>query len=162
MDGILEKQAVKRVLAALAENQIKGEVKILSETAKSAAEAANGLGIEVGQIASSIIFKLPDNSPLLVITSGRHRVDTELVAAKLGMGELGRVDADYVKSSSGFSIGGVSPIGWLNPPAVTLIDIALADYEVVWAAAGHPHAVFPTTFAELESVCNATPMEVGE
>jgi len=162
MDGILEKQAVKRVLAALVENQIKGEVKILSETAKSAAEAANGLGIEVGQIASSIIFKLPDNSPLLVITSGRHRVDTELVATKLGMGELGRVDADYVKSSSGFSIGGVSPIGWLNPPAVTLIDTALADYEVVWAAAGHPHAVFPTTFAELESVCNATAMKVGE
>ena len=162
MDGILEKQAVKRVLAALAENQIKGEVKILSETAKSAAEAANGLGIEVGQIASSIIFKLPDNSPLLVITSGRHRVDTELVATKLGMGELGRVDADYVKASSGFSIGGVSPIGWLNPPAVTLIDTSLADYEVVWAAAGHPHAVFPTTFAELESVCNATAMKVGE
>ena len=162
MDGILEKQAVKRVLAALAENQIKGEVKILSETAKSAAEAANGLGIEVGQIASSIIFKLPDNSPLLVITSGRHRVDTELVATKLGMGELGRVDADYVKTSSGFSIGGVSPIGWLNPPAITLIDTALADYEVVWAAAGHPHAVFPTTFAELESVCNATAMKVGE
>ena len=162
MDGILEKQAVNRVLAALAENQIKGEVKILSETAKSAAEAANGLGIEVGQIASSIIFKLPDNSPLLVITSGRHRVDTELVATKLGMGELGRVDADYVKASSGFSIGGVSPIGWLNPPAVTLIDTALADYEVVWAAAGHPHAVFPTTFAELESVCNATAMKVGE
>ena len=162
MDGILEKQAVKRVLAALAENQIKGEVKILSETAKSAAEAANRLGIEVGQIASSIIFKLPDNSPLLVITSGRHRVDTELVATKLGMGELGRVDADYVKASSGFSIGGVSPIGWLNPPAVTLIDTALADYEVVWAAAGHPHAVFPTTFAELESVCNATAMKVGE
>jgi prolyl-tRNA editing enzyme YbaK/EbsC (Cys-tRNA(Pro) deacylase) len=162
MDGILEKQAVKRVLAALAENQIKGEVKILSETAKSAAEAANGLGIEVGQIASSIIFKLPDNSPLLVITSGRHRVDTELVATKLGMAELGRVDADYVKASSGFSIGGVSPIGWLNPPAVTLIDTALADYEVVWAAAGHPHAVFPTTFAELESVCNATAMKVGE
>ena len=162
MDGILEKQAVKRVLAALAENKIKGEVKILSETAKSAAEAANGLGIEVGQIASSIIFKLPDNSPLLVITSGRHRVDTELVATKLGMGELGRVDADYVKTSSGFSIGGVSPIGWLNPPAITLIDTALADYEVVWAAAGHPHAVFPTTFAELESVCNATAMKVGE
>jgi prolyl-tRNA editing enzyme YbaK/EbsC (Cys-tRNA(Pro) deacylase) len=162
MDGILEKQAVKRVLAALAENKIKGEVKILSETAKSAAEAANGLGIEVGQIASSIIFKLPDHSPLLVITSGRHRVDTELVAAKMGMGELGRVDADYVKTSSGFSIGGVSPIGWLNPPAITLIDTALADYEVVWAAAGHPHAVFPTTFAELESVCSATAMEVGE
>ena len=162
MDEILEKQAVKRVLAALAENQIKGEVKILSETAKSAAEAANGLGIEVGQIASSIIFKLPDNSPLWVITSGRHRVDTELVAAKLGMGELGRVDADYVKASSGFSIGGVSPIGWLNPPAVTLIDTALADYEVVWAAAGHPHAVFPTTYDELLKCTSARPLVVGE
>ena len=162
MDGILEKQAVKRVLAALAENQIKGEVKILSETAKSAAEAANGLGIEVGQIASSIIFKLPDNSPLLVITSGRHRVDTELVATKLGMGELGRVDADYVKELSGFSIGGVAPLGWINPPAITLIDLALNDYDVVWAAAGHPHAVFPATFAEVESVCNATAMKVGE
>jgi prolyl-tRNA editing enzyme YbaK/EbsC (Cys-tRNA(Pro) deacylase) len=162
MDEILEKQAVKRVLAALAENQIKGEVKILSETAKSAAEAANGLGIEVGQIASSIIFKLPDNSPLLVITSGRHRVDTELVATKLGMGELGRVDADYVKASSGFSIGGVSPIGWLNPPAVTLIDTALADYEVVWAAAGHPHAVFPTTYDELLKCTSARPLVVGE
>ena len=162
MDGILEKQAVKRVLAALAENKIKGEVKILSETAKSAAEAANGLGIEVGQSASSIIFKLPDNSPLLVITSGRHRVDTELVAAKLSMGELGRVDADYVKTSSGFSIGGVSPIGWLNPPDVTLIDTALADYEVVWAAAGHPHAVFPTTYDELLKCTSARPLVVGE
>lgn len=60
------------------------------------------------------------------------------------------------------AIGGVSPIGWLNPPAVTLIDTALADFEVVWAAAGHPHAVFPTTFAELKSVCNATAMEVGD
>jgi prolyl-tRNA editing enzyme YbaK/EbsC (Cys-tRNA(Pro) deacylase) len=162
MDGILEKQAVKRVLAALAENKIKGEVKILSETAKSAAEAANGLGIEVGQIASSIIFKLPDNSPLLVITSGRHRVDTELVAAKLGMGELGRVDADYVKTSSGFSIGGVSPLGWISKPEIILIDEALNDYEVVWAAAGHPHAVYPTTYAELIQCTDAKPMIVGE
>jgi prolyl-tRNA editing enzyme YbaK/EbsC (Cys-tRNA(Pro) deacylase) len=162
MDGILEKQAVKRVLAALAENQIKGEVKILSETAKSAAEAANGLGIEVGQIASSIIFKLPDNSPLLVITSGRHRVDTELVAAKLSMGELGRVDADYVKTSSGFSIGGVSPLGWISKPEIILIDEALNDYDVVWAAAGHPHAVYPTTYNELITCTGAKPMVVGD
>ncbi len=162
MDGILEKQAVKRVLAALAENKIKGEVKILSETAKSAAEAASGLGIEVGQIASSIIFKLPDNSPLLVITSGRHRVDTELVAAKLNMGELGRVDADYVKTSSGFSIGGVSPLGWISKPKIILIDEALNDYDVVWAAAGHPHAVFPTTYSELIQCTGAQPMIVGD
>jgi prolyl-tRNA editing enzyme YbaK/EbsC (Cys-tRNA(Pro) deacylase) len=134
---------------------------VLTETAKSAAEAAAGLGIEVGQIASSIIFKLPDNSPLLVITSGRHRVDTELVAGKLGIEKLERVDADYVKENSGFSIGGVAPIGWINTPSITLIDEALNDYEVVWAAAGHPHAVFPTSYSELLSCTQAKSMMVG-
>ena len=162
MNGILEKSAVKRVVAAMETLSIKGEIKVLSETAKSAAEAAAGLGIEVGQIASSIIFKLPEETPLLVITSGRHRVDTELVANKLGIEKLERVDADYVKEKSGFSIGGVAPIGWIKTPSLTLIDEALNDYEVVWAAAGHPHAVFPTTFAELLSAAQATPMKVGK
>lgn len=162
MNGILEKSAVKRVVAAMETFSIKGEIRVLSETAKSAAEAAAGLGIEVGQIASSIIFKLPNETPLLVITSGRHRVDTELVANKLGIEKLERVDADYVKEKSGFSIGGVAPIGWIKTPSLTLIDEALNDYEVVWAAAGHPHAVFPTTFAELLSAAQATPMKVGK
>ena len=162
MNGILEKSAVKRVVAAMETLSIKGEIKVLSETAKSAAEAAAGLGILVGQIASSIIFKLPNETPLLVITSGRHRVDTELVANKLGIEKLERVDADYVKEKSGFSIGGVAPIGWIKTPSLTLIDEALNDYEVVWAAAGHPHAVFPTTFAELLSAAQATPMKVGK
>ena len=162
MNGILEKSAVKRVVAAMETFSIKGEIRVLSETAKSAAEAAAGLGIEVGQIASSIIFKLPDETPLLVITSGRHRVDTELVANKLGIEKLERVDADYVKEKSGFSIGGVAPIGWIKTPSLTLIDEALNDYEVVWAAAGHPHAVFPTAFAELLSAAQATPMKVGK
>ena len=161
MNGILEKSAVKRVVAAMDTFSIKGEIKVLSETAKSAAEAAAGLGILVGQIASSIIFKLPDNSPLLVITSGRHRVDTELVANKLGIEKLERVDADYVKENSGFSIGGVAPIGWINTPSITLIDEALNDYEVVWAAAGHPHAVFPTSYSELLSCTEAKSMMVG-
>jgi prolyl-tRNA editing enzyme YbaK/EbsC (Cys-tRNA(Pro) deacylase) len=140
---------------------ITGQIKVLTETAKSAAEAAAGLGIEVGQIASSIIFKLPDNSPLLVITSGRHRVDTQLVASKLGFEKLERVDADYVKENSGFSIGGVAPIGWINNPSITLIDEALNDYEVVWAAAGHPHAVFPTSYSELLGCTGAKSMMVG-
>jgi prolyl-tRNA editing enzyme YbaK/EbsC (Cys-tRNA(Pro) deacylase) len=140
---------------------ITGQIKVLTETAKSAAEAAAGLGIEVGQIASSIIFKLPDNSPLLVITSGRHRVDTELVASKLGIEKLERVDADYVKENSGFSIGGVAPIGWINAPSITLIDEALNDYDVIWAAAGHPHAVFPTSYSELLGCTGAKSMMVG-
>jgi len=162
MDGVLEKSAVKRVVAAKEKFGITGQIKVLTETAKSAAEAAAGLGIEVGQIASSIIFKLPDNSPLLVITSGRHRVDTELVASKLGIEKLERVDADYVKENSGFSIGGVSPLGWISKPEIILIDKALNDYEVVWAAAGHPHAVYPTTYYELIQCTGAQPMIVGD
>lgn len=162
MNGVLEKSAVKRVIAAMQNFQIKGQIKVLSETAKSASEAASGLGIEVGQIASSLIFKLPDQSPLLIITSGRHRVDTDLVASNLEVEKLERVDADYVKEKSGFSIGGVSPIGWLNPPSIVLIDEALNDYSVIWAAAGHPHAVFPTSFNELKSALTAKVMKVGD
>lgn len=162
MNGVLEKSAVKRVIAAIQNYEIKGQIKVLSETAKSASEAASGLGIEVGQIASSLIFKLPDQSPLLIITSGRHRVDTDLVASNLEVEKLERVDADYVKEKSGFSIGGVSPIGWLNPPSIVLIDEALNDYSVVWAAAGHPHAVFPTSFNELKIALAAKVMKVGD
>jgi prolyl-tRNA editing enzyme YbaK/EbsC (Cys-tRNA(Pro) deacylase) len=162
MEGVLEKSAVKRVNDALKRKGISGEIKVLNQSARSAAEAAAALGIEVGQIASSIIFKLPNESPLLVITSGRHRVDTELVAKGLSVDNLARVDADYVKDLSGFSIGGVAPIGWINPPAITLIDLALNDYDVVWAAAGHPHAVFPTNYAELLTCTAAKPMIVGD
>lgn len=161
MDGVLEKAAVKRVSAALAEHGCAGQIKVLSDSARTAAEAASALGIEVGQIASSLIFKLPDGSPLLIITSGRHRVDTDLVANALRIEKLGRVDADYVKEQSGFSIGGVAPIGWVSP-ATILIDQALNDYEVVWAAAGHPHAVYPTTFTELLAITSAKPMIVGD
>ena len=162
MEGVLEKSAVKRVSDALKSKGISGQIKVLSESARSAAEAAAALGIEVGQIASSIIFKLPNEAPLLVITSGRHRVDTELVAKELSVDNLDRVDANYVKELSGFSIGGVAPLGWINPPAVTLIDLALNDYEVVWAAAGHPYAVFPTNYAELITCTGAKPMVVGD
>ncbi len=161
MEGVKEKAAVKRVIAALAEHGLTGEVHVLSDSARTAQEAASALGIEVGQIASSLIFKLPDGSPLLIITSGRHRVDTDLVAKNLGIQNLGRVDADYVKEKSGFSIGGVAPIGWVSP-ATILIDQALNDYEVVWAAAGHPHAVYPTTFTELLECTSAQPMVVGD
>jgi prolyl-tRNA editing enzyme YbaK/EbsC (Cys-tRNA(Pro) deacylase) len=162
MEGVLEKSAVKRVNDALISNGISGQIKVLSQSARSAADAAAALGIEVGQIASSIIFKLPNETPLLVITSGRHRVNTELVAKELSVDNLGRVDADYVKELSGFSIGGVAPIGWINPPAITLIDLELNDYDVVWAAAGHPHAVFPTSYEELLKSTNANAMKVGD
>ena len=162
MEGVLEKAAVQRAQSALNQHAMPGEISVLSNSARTAAEAASALGIEVGQIASSIVFKLPDGNPLLVITSGRHRVDTSLVATFLGVESLGRADADYVKESSGYSVGGVAPVGWINEPARILIDEALNDYDVVWAAAGHPHAVFPTTFSELQRATSATPAKVGD
>jgi prolyl-tRNA editing enzyme YbaK/EbsC (Cys-tRNA(Pro) deacylase) len=161
MENVLQNPSVQRVSAKLKELGINGEVHVLSDSARTAQEAADALGILVGQVASSIVFKLDDETPLLVITSGRHRVDTKLVAEKLGIAKLHRVDADYVKEKSGFSIGGVSPVGWINP-ATILIDEALNDYEVVWAAAGHPHSVYPTTFAELLECTGAKPMVVGD
>lgn len=161
MENVLQNPSVQRVSAKLKELGVGGEVHVLSNSARTAQEAADALGILVGQVASSIVFKLNDESPLLVITSGRHRVDTKLVAEKLGVAKLNRVDADYVKEKSGFSIGGVSPVGWVNP-ATILIDEALNDYEVVWAAAGHPHSVYPTTYAELIKCTGAKPMVVGD
>ncbi|MEI6648204.1 MAG: YbaK/EbsC family protein [Actinomycetes bacterium] len=161
MEAVLRNANVQRVKSALVKLGLTGDIRALSDSARTAQEAADALDILVGQVASSIVFKLPDHSPLLVITSGRHRVDTHLVASHLGVEKLHRVDADYVKEVSGFSIGGVAPIGWISP-ATILIDEALNDYKVVWAAAGHPHAVFPTTFAELVLVTGARPMIVGD
>jgi len=168
MEEVLKNPSVKRIINEMQARNVAGKVTILSESARSAAEAAAALGIEPGQIASSIVFKLPDGRPLLVITSGAHRVNTELVAINLGVAKLHRADADFVKSASGISIGGVSPFGWQhdgtleNPEPVILIDTALDAFDVVWAAAGHPHAVFPTTFTELQSQTGATPMIVGD
>ena len=161
MESVLQNPSVQRVSAKLKELGVQGEINVLSDSARTAQEAADALGILVGQVASSIVFKLDDESPLLVITSGRHRVDTKLVAEKLGVEKLHRVDADYVKEKSGFSIGGVSPVGWVNS-ATILIDEALNDYEVVWAAAGHPHSVYPTTYNELIKCTGAKPMVVGD
>ena len=162
MEEVLNNPSVIRVTALLKELGCSGEVTILSDSARTALDAANALGIEVGQVASSIVFKLPSGAPLLVITSGRHRVDTELVAKNLGVEKLHRADADFVKNASGFSIGGVSPVGWVNKPEIILIDQALNDYDVAWAAAGHPHSVYPTSFEELARVTGATPMVVGD
>jgi prolyl-tRNA editing enzyme YbaK/EbsC (Cys-tRNA(Pro) deacylase) len=160
-----EHSAVRRVRLELERHGITTEIRHLSDTARSALEAAQVLEVEVGQIASSIVFKISDDQgerPLLVVTSGRHRVDTELVAKELGLEKLGRADADFVRSWSGFAIGGVSPLGWISKPEIILIDEALSDYDVVWAAAGHPHAVYPTTYDELIQCTGAQPMIVGD
>ena len=107
MEAALQNPSVIRVREFLDSAGITGQIVALSDSARTAAEAAQGLGIEVGQVASSIVFKLPSGLALLVITSGRHRVDTNLVAHNLGVEKLHRADADFVKEASGFSIGGV-------------------------------------------------------
>ena len=162
MQDIFDNSSVMRVKSYLENAGIDRQIVALSDSARTAAEAAEALGIEVGQVASSIVFKLPNGSALLVITSGRHRVDTKLVATGIGVEKFHRADADFVRDASGFAIGGVSPVGWINPPGEILIDEALNDYEVVWAAAGHPHSVYSTTYSELIKCTGAKPMVVGE
>jgi prolyl-tRNA editing enzyme YbaK/EbsC (Cys-tRNA(Pro) deacylase) len=166
MEDVLKNSSVKRIITEMKSRGMSGEVKILSDSARSAAEAAAALGIQPGQIASSIVFKLPNGDPLLVITSGAHRVNTELVAKNLGLEKLHRADADFVKAASGISIGGVSPIGWAPDAGVSqpviVIDKALDAFDVIWAAAGHAHAVFPTTYSELLTQTKAAPMIVGD
>lgn len=159
MEGILERGPVKRVSEFLNYNQM-GKVHVLSESARTAQDAATALNIQIGQIASSLIFRTPDGSPILIITSGRHRVDTDLVARNLGFSHLDRADANYVKELSGFSVGGVSPLAWNTQINHIYIDEALKDYKEIWAAAGHPHAVFPTSFDELIKVTSALPLAV--
>jgi prolyl-tRNA editing enzyme YbaK/EbsC (Cys-tRNA(Pro) deacylase) len=156
--------ATDPVIEQLRDRGAKGEVTTLAESARTAALAAAQLGVEVGAIANSLVFAVPDpgtgRAPLLVLTSGAHRVDTGLVARELGVTRLERADPDFVRTHTGQAIGGVAPVGHLTPIR-TVIDTALARHPQVWAAAGHPHAVFPTTFEELVRITGGTPMAVA-
>lgn len=146
--------------AILAEAGAKGRVRILDAAAPTAAAAAEQVGVEVGAIANSLVFRTAEDTPLLVLTSGAHRVDTAKVAALVGTAGLHRATADFVRVATGQSIGGVAPIG--HPaPLPTLVDVALARYAVIWAAGGIPHAVFPTTYAELVRLTSGRPAEVA-
>ena len=130
---------------------------MLNDAARTAQQAADALGVSLGQIAKSIIFRRKsDDAAVLVVTSGDLRVDERKVQALVCTdgAKLGRADADFVKSKTGFSIGGVSPVAHATPP-VTLIDEALFRFDVIWAAAGHPHGVFQLTPAELQRLTGA-------
>ncbi len=131
---------------------------MLDDAARTAQQAADALGVQLGQIAKSIIFRRKqDDAAVLVITSGDRRVDEKKVAALVG--KIGRADAEFVKERTGFSIGGVSPVAHATPP-VTLIDRDLLRFDVVWAAAGHPHGVFPLHPADLERLTGAPVVDV--
>jgi prolyl-tRNA editing enzyme YbaK/EbsC (Cys-tRNA(Pro) deacylase) len=149
-------QHVARELAALG---VAGQVRELPDPAPTAATAAAQLGCDVGAIANSLVFDA-DGAPLLVLTSGAHRVNTAKVGAELGVGTLRRADPEFVYASTGQRIGGVAPVGHPRP-ITTLVDTALRDYDIVWAAAGHAHTVFPTSFDELVRITSGTPLDVG-
>ena len=135
---------------------------MLDDAARTAQQAADALGIALGQIAKSIIFRRkPDGVAVLVVTSGDRRVDEAKVQALVcAEGQkLGRADAEFVKAATGFSIGGVSPVGHANPP-VTLIDRELHRFDEIWAAAGHPHGVFKLSPADLTRLTGAPVADV--
>jgi prolyl-tRNA editing enzyme YbaK/EbsC (Cys-tRNA(Pro) deacylase) len=156
-------EGVLRVMVAL---QAAGHPHLpvmLDGAARTAQEAADGLGVQLGQIAKSVIFKRrQDGVAVLVVASGDRRVDEKKVSALVG--KIGRADADFVKAHTGFTIGGVSPVAHLFPP-VTLLDQDLWRFDEIWAAAGHPHAVFrlqpedlkPLTGADVADVVQSAP-----
>jgi prolyl-tRNA editing enzyme YbaK/EbsC (Cys-tRNA(Pro) deacylase) len=154
-----EQQSVIHVRETLKRLGAQGEVRRLDDSARTAKEAAAALGIEVGQIASSLIF-LADGEPVLVVASGGHRVDTAQLATVLEVNAITKATADDVRAATGFAIGGVAPVGHPEPLR-TVIDVALSQYDVVWAAGGHPHYVFPTSYDELLRITGGEAAEIG-
>ncbi|MCE4543158.1 MULTISPECIES: YbaK/EbsC family protein [unclassified Caballeronia] len=152
-------ESARRVALMLKERGHPHDVVMLPETGKTSAEAAAGLGCAVAQIAKSILFRRKkDDSPVLVIASGANRVDEAKVAARVG--ELARADAKFVREKTGYAIGGVCPIGHAVTP-VTLIDEDLLALDSLWAAAGHPHAVFNLSPQELIELTGAPVADVA-
>jgi prolyl-tRNA editing enzyme YbaK/EbsC (Cys-tRNA(Pro) deacylase) len=135
-----------------------GRVVILPDSVHTAALAAEALGCEVGAIANSLLFDAEDQ-PVLILTSGAHRVDTVATAERIGVPALRRATPEFVRQHTGHVIGGVSPLGH-SAPVPTYLDVALRQYDEIWAAAGHPAAVFSTTYDELLAMTGATEIEV--
>src|SRR5512139_1365946 len=160
---MLTHPSVERVLRALTDlgaHAPTDRVRLLDDSARTAAQAAAQLGVEVAQIANSLVFSA-DGAPLLVLASGGHRVDTGKVAALVGADHVERATPEFVRTHTGFAIGGVAPVGHPEPLR-TLVDVELRRYDEVWAAAGHPHTVFPTTFDELLRLTGGQPADVGQ
>ena len=151
-------EGVQRVARYLQEAGHAHGPQMLDGAARTSQEAADQLDIAVGQVAKSVVFKRKEDG-VHVLVAGDRRVDEKKLAALVG--KVGRADADYVKARTGFAIGGVSPVAHLQPP-VTVIDASLARFEVLWAAAGHPHAVFPLDMVALQQLTGAPVVDVVE
>lgn len=143
---------------ALREAGIAGDIVVLPDAAATAVLAAQALGVEVGAIANSLVF-WSDEEPLLVMTSGAHRVDTAVLAERLGRGYITRATPEQVREATGQAIGGVAPTG--HPaPLTTIVDEDLAQYPEIWAAGGTPHTVFPLTYEQLITLTSGTVAKV--
>ncbi|WP_434810165.1 YbaK/EbsC family protein [Microbacterium sp. bgisy189] len=144
---------------ALRAKGIAGEIVMLPDAASTAVLAAQALGVEVGAIANSLVFQC-DDAPLLVMTSGAHRVDTAALAERLGTGPIRRATPEQVRDATGQAIGGVAPTG--HPaPLRTVVDADLRAFDEIWAAGGTPHTVVPLTFDELVALTGATVADVA-
>jgi prolyl-tRNA editing enzyme YbaK/EbsC (Cys-tRNA(Pro) deacylase) len=150
---------VERVAAALRGGDASGEIRELSDSTRTADEAAAALGVPVGAIVKSLVFTA-DHEPVMVLASGDHQVDTAAVATALGAGKVRRADADTVRAATGYPIGGVPPVAHSTDLRV-LVDRHLATYDVLWAAAGTPNAVFSTSYDELVRLTGGDPADVG-
>jgi prolyl-tRNA editing enzyme YbaK/EbsC (Cys-tRNA(Pro) deacylase) len=135
-----------------------GEIKVLNAPVPTAAAAADALGCDTGAIANSLVFET-DGEALLVLASGAHRVHTGRLARRLGTGKIRQATPDFVLAHTGQAVGGVAPVGHPEPLR-TVVDEALAAYQVVWAGAGDENAMFSTSFGELVRITNGTPLEV--
>jgi prolyl-tRNA editing enzyme YbaK/EbsC (Cys-tRNA(Pro) deacylase) len=163
-ENVLEHPSVRRVAAALASFGVRSQITVLEGAARTARQAADALGIEIAQIANSLIFRAHRDGeriqPLLVLTSGAHQVDTRKVADLLNLQQISRADPEFVREHTGFAIGGVAPIA-LRHPIETVVDVSLSRYDHVFAAAGHPHTVFSTSYDELLRLTGGHAAEVA-
>lgn len=161
----LDHPSIRKLVTTLQEAGMAGSadgIRILGDDVRTAVLAAQALGTEVGAIANSLVFRAVRDGrdePLLVLTSGSHRADTDRLAVVTGADEVRMADPAFVREHTGHAIGGVAPTGHPHP-LTTLVDRQLAQYEVVWAAGGHPKAIFPTTFADLVALTGGRPCEV--
>lgn len=153
-----EHPSIARVRRELERQGATGEIRVFSKPVRTAAAAAAALGCQIGAIVNSLIFEA-DGEPVLILTSGAHQVDTAQVAKRLAVRRLGKASPDFVREHTGQVIGGVAPVGHVRSIAA-YIDPWLRQHETIWAAAGHPDAVFSTTHDELQRMTDATPLQV--
>jgi prolyl-tRNA editing enzyme YbaK/EbsC (Cys-tRNA(Pro) deacylase) len=152
--------AVQRVVAALTAAGLHASILVTPDSTRTAEQAAAVIGVGVGQIVKSMVLRAVDSDrAVLVLTSGSNRVDVELVAAEVGE-SVARADADFVRERTGYSIGGVPPLGHATE-SVVLADRDLLAFDEVWAAAGTPHAVFPAEPGALVTACGARVADVA-